>query len=106
MTNAELGRAIRDAGKAFLAARLEDLYEKRANLEDPKDLEKIVDAYFHKQVGHHDTTMEETRERILTAKEIIEEERVIDCLEILAETKSLKPEFRQKAKSSLKKLDV
>lgn len=106
MTNAELGRAIRDASKAFLAARLEDLYTKRAELEDPKGLDKIVDNYFHNQKGHHDTSEEETRERILVAKEIIEEDRVIDCLEILAETKSLKPEFRQKAKSSLKKLSV
>ena len=34
MTNAELGRAIRDAGKAFLASRIGDLYERRRELED------------------------------------------------------------------------
>ena len=102
MNSAKLGRTIRDAGKAFLASRLGDMYERRNELEDPEELEKLVGNYFRKQSGHHDTSIEETRERVMLAWEIISEE----CLEILADTKSLKPEFRQKAKQTLKKLEL
>ena len=45
MTNAELGRAIRDAGKAFLASRIGDLYERRSELEDEGAIDKIAEAY-------------------------------------------------------------
>ena len=93
MTNAELGRAIRDAGKAFLASRIGDLYERRR------------EAYYRKQVGHYDSDVSETRRRILSAKEIIDEDRTVDCLEILIETKSLKPNFRMMAKNTLKKIE-
>ncbi|MBQ0071806.1 MAG: hypothetical protein KBS81_08155 [Spirochaetales bacterium] len=106
MTNAELNRAMRDAGKSFLCSRLEDLVTKKDLLKEESGIQRLVDAYFKKQTGHHDVSPEETRERILIAKEIIDEERVIDCLEILAETKGLKPEFRMKAKNALKKLSV
>ena len=105
MNSAQLGRTIRDAGKAFLASRLGDLYERRNELDDPKEAEKIIDNYFRKQSGHHDTSIEETRERVLLAKQIIDEDMTLECLEILADTKSLKPEFRQKAKQTLKKLE-
>ena len=105
MTSAELGRAIRDAGKSFLASRLADLYEKRSELESPERLERIADSYFRKQSGHHDTSLDETRERILMAKRIIDEDMAIECLEILADTKGMKPEFRMKAKQALRKIN-
>ncbi len=106
MNSAQRGRAMRDCGKSFLASRLEDLVSRRELLETEEGIEKLVDAYFRKQSGHHDTKPEETRERSLIAKEIIEEDMYLDCLEILADIKSLKPEFRMKAKQSLKKLSV
>lgn len=106
MNSAKLGRTIRDAGKAFLASRLGDMYERRNELEDPEELEKLVGNYFRKQSGHHDTSIEETKERVMLAWEIISEDLTEECLEILADTKSLKPEFRQKAKQTLKKLEI
>ncbi|MGN0907100.1 MAG: hypothetical protein ACI4NM_08120 [Bullifex sp.] len=105
MNSAQLGRTIRDAGKAFLASRLGDLYEKRNELDDSEGFDKIAESYFRKQSGHHDTSIDETRERISLAKEIIDSDMTLECLEILADTKSLKPEFRQKAKQTLKKLE-
>ena len=105
MNGAALGRAIRDAGKSFLAAKLGELYEKRKELETPQGCDKIAQAYFKKQVGHYDQNIEETKERIMIAKTIIDEDMTLECLEILSDTKGLKPEFRMKAKQSLKKLE-
>ena len=104
MNSAGLGRAIRDAGKSFLAARLEDLYAKKSELESEEGLSKIAEAYFKKQYGHHDTSVDETRARIEIARRIIDEDMVLECLEILSDTKGMKPEFRMKAKESLKRL--
>ena len=42
----------------------------------------------------------------MLAWEIISEDLTEECLEILSDTKSLKPEFRQKAKQTLKKLEL
>ena len=105
MNSAALGRAIRDAGKAFLASRIGDLYERRSELEDEEAIDKIAEAYYRKQVGHYDSDVSETKRRILSAKEIIDEDRTVDCLEILIETKSLKPNFRMMAKNTLKKIE-
>ena len=80
MNSAGLGRAIRDAGKSFLAARLEDLYLRKNELETEESIDKLAQAYFKKQYGHHDTTIEETRARIDVALEIIREEMALDCL--------------------------
>lgn len=106
MTSAELGRTIRQAGKSFLAARLGDLYERRLDLESESGIEKITDAYYRKQFGHHDKSKDETRERILLAKRIIDEDMTVECLDILAYTKSLDAAFTKKAKEALKKLSV
>ena len=56
-------------------------------------------------MGHYDSDVSETKRRILSAKEIIDEDRTVDCLEILIETKSLKPNFRMMAKNTLKKIE-
>lgn len=105
MNSAGLGRAIRDAGKSFLASKLGDLFDRRKELDTPEGIDKIAQGYFKKQVGHHDSTIEETKERIMIAKTIIEEDMVIECLEILSDTKGMKPEFRMKAKQTLKRLE-
>ena len=95
MNSAALGRAIRDAGKSFLSSRLGDLYDKRKELDTPDGFDKIAEGYFKKQVGHHDMRI---------AKTIIDEDMVIECLEILSDNKGMKPEFRMKAKETLKRL--
>ena len=59
MNGAALGRAIRDAGKSFLAAKLGELYEKRKELETPQGCDKIAQAYFKKQVGHYDQNIDQ-----------------------------------------------
>ena len=74
-------------------------------LEDEGAIDKIAEAYYRKQVGHYDSDVSETKRRILSAKEIIDEDRTVDCLEILIETKSLKPNFRMMAKNTLKKIE-
>ena len=104
MNSAALGRAIRDAGKSFLSSRLGDLYDKRKELDTDDGFDKIAEGYFKKQVGHHDTSIEETKERMRIAKTIIVEDMVIECLEILSDNKGMKPEFRMKAKETLKRL--
>ena len=104
MNSAALGRAIRDAGKSFLSSRLGDLYDKRKELDTEEGFDKIAEGYFKKQVGHHDSNIEETTERIRVAKSIIDEDMVIECLEILSDNKGMKPEFRMKAKETLKRL--
>ena len=102
MNSAALGRAIRDAGKSFLSSRLGDLYDKRKELDTEEGFDKIAEGYFKKQVGHHDSNIEETKERMRVAKSIIDEDLVIECLEILSDNKGMKPEFRMKAKETLK----
>ena len=104
MNSAALGRAIRDAGKSFPSSRLGDLYDKRKELDTDDGFDKIAEGYFKKQVGHHDTSIEETKERMRIAKTIIDEDMVIECLEILSDNKGMKPEFRMKAKETLKRL--
>ena len=104
MNSAALGRAIRDAGKSFLSSRLGDLYDKRKELDTDDGFDKIAEGYFKKQVGHHDTSIEETKERMRIAKTIIDEDMVIECLEILSDNNGMKPEFRMKAKETLKRL--
>ena len=104
MNSAALGRAIRDAGKSFLLSRLGDLYDKRKELDTEEGFDKIAEGYFKKQVGHHDSNIEETKERMRVAKSIIDEDMVLECLEILSDNKGMKPEFRMKAKETLKRL--
>ena len=104
MNSAALGRAIRDAGKSFLSSRLGDLYDKRKELDTQDGFDKIAEGYFKKQVGHHDMNIEETKERMRIAKTIIDEDMVIECLEILSDNTGMKPEFRMKAKETLKRL--
>ena len=104
MNSAALGRAIRDAGKSFLSSRLGDLYDKRKELVTEEGFDKIAEGYFKKQVGHHDSNIEETKERMRVAKSIIDEDMVMECLEILSDNKGMKPEFRMKAKETLKRL--
>ena len=48
--------------------------------------------------------IEETKERMRIAKTIIDEDMVMECLEILSDNKGMKPEFRMKAKETLKRL--
>ena len=103
MNSAALGRAIRDAGKSFLSSRLGDLYDKRKELDTEEGFDKIAEGYFKKQVGHHDSNIEETKERMRVAKSIIDD-MVMECLEILSDNKGMKPEFRMKAKETLKRL--
>ena len=104
MNSAALGRAIRDAGKSFLSSRLGDLYDKRKELDTEEGFDKIAERYFKKQVGHQDSNIEEPTESIRVAKSIIDEDMVIECLEILSDNKGMKPEFRMKAKETLKRL--
>jgi hypothetical protein len=101
--DSKIDRAIRSAGKSFLAYNLGELINRSNELNDKNRKKKFIESLYLNQKGFYDKDISGTNTRVSSALKIINANKVEDVLNILLyESDKLDAEAKIKVEQTLR----
>ena len=101
--DSKIDRAIRSAGKSFLAYNLGELINRIDELNDKNRKKNVIEDIFLNQQGFYDKDIGGTNTRVSSALKIINSNKVEDVLHVLLyESDKLDTEAKSKVEQTLK----
>ncbi|TSI10769.1 hypothetical protein [Lysinibacillus sp. BW-2-10] len=103
--DSKIDRAIRSAGKSFLAYNLGELLNRIDELNDKNRKKKVIESLYLNQQGFYDKDISGTNIRVNTALKIISSNKVEDVLYLLLyESEKLDDEAKSKVEQTIKEI--